>query len=171
MSESPVKGPKYRRLRKWLLEAMLLLLVVYLIHLWQTRDAVQGAAPALQGQLLQGDSFSLEQRPAKPLVVYFWASWCPVCSLTSGHVDSLSKNHSVVTVAMQSGDGRAVQLHLREQGLDFPVLLDPQGLIAQRWGVRGVPTLYFLGPDNRIASTSVGYTSPPGMRWHLWLSE
>jgi alkyl hydroperoxide reductase subunit AhpC len=55
--------------------------------------------------------------------------------------------------------------------LEFPVLLDPRGEIASRWGVRGVPTLYFLDPENRIRHVSVGYTSPPGLHWRMWLSE
>lgn len=156
---------------KWLMEGLALLLIVYLVHLWQTRDAVEGAAPALQGRLLQGGSFSLDERADKPLLVYFWATWCPVCSLTSGHVESLSEDYSVITVAMQSGDGEQVKQYLADKGLDFPVLLDPQGEIARRWGVRGVPTLYFLDPENRISYTSVGYTSPPGMRGRIWLSK
>ena len=174
MSDTPPSPPRVtgrKRLLKWLMEGVMVLFIVYLVHLWQTRDAVEGPAPPLQGRLIQGDSFSLEQRPHKPLLVYFWATWCPVCSLTSGHVASLSEDYSVITVAMQSGDREQIKQYLGEEGLDFPVLMDPEGEIAQRWGVRGVPTLYFLDPENRISYTSVGYTSPPGMRWRIWLSQ
>jgi thiol-disulfide isomerase/thioredoxin len=174
MSESSSTKPQAlrgRRLLKWLREGVVLLLILYLVHLWQTRDALEGAAPPLHGQLLHGDSFSLDQRPAKPLLVYFWATWCPVCDLTSGHVESLSENYSVITVAMQSGEEEEIEQHLAEKGLNLPVLPDPQGEIAQRWGVRGVPTLYFLDPENRISYTSVGYTSPPGLRWRMWLNK
>jgi peroxiredoxin len=64
-----------------------------------------------------------------------------------------------------------VQQYLTDEGLDFPVLPDPQGEIARRWSVRGVPTLYFLDRENGIRHVSVGYTSPIGLRWRMWLSE
>ncbi len=144
---------------------MALILIIYLFHLWQTRDAAEGSAPSLNGQLLQGDAFSIDNRDAQPLLVYFWATWCPVCSLTSGHVQSLSEEHSVITVAMQSGDAGQVKGYLADKGYDFPVLLDPNGTIAKRWKVRAVPTLYFLDADNRIRHVGVGYTS----HLPLWL--
>ena len=156
---------KRRRLLKWLIEALLLLLAVYLIHLWQTRDAAQGIAPPLEGQLLQGDHFTLDKRGDKPLLVYFWATWCPVCSLTSDHVQRISEDHSVITVAMQSGNDKQVLKHLADNEHDFPVLSDPNGEIARSWNVQAVPTLYFLDSENRIRHVSVGIAS----RLPLWL--
>ena len=174
MSETTSTGPqgsKRRRVLKWVLEGLVLLLILYLVHLWQTRDAIEGVAPPLQGELLDGSRFTLEQRSGKPLLVYFWATWCPVCGLTSGHVASLSEDYSVITLAMQSGDAQQVRQYLADEGLDYPVMLDPQGEIARRWGVRGVPAFYFLDAENNIRHVSVGYTSPPGLRWRMWLSE
>ena len=159
------KITKRWRLLKWLMEALFLLLVVFLIHLWQTRDAVQGLAPALNGQLLQGESFALDERGEKPLLVYFWATWCPVCSFTSDHVQSISEDHSVITVAMQSGDDKQITQHLTDNGHDFPVISDPNGEIARSWNVRAVPTLYFLDSENRIRHVSVGYASRLPLWW------
>mgnify|MGYP006228498207 CR=1 FL=1 len=165
-STPDTKTTKTRRLLKWLMEGLLLLSVVFLIHLWQTRDAVEGPAPPLQGQLIQGESFVLDKRDEKPLLVYFWATWCPVCSFTSDHVQSISEDHAVVTVAMQSGDNDQILQHLTDNEHDFPVISDPNGEIARSWNVRAVPTLYFLDSENRIRHVSVGYASRLPLWWH-----
>jgi hypothetical protein len=47
--EPSQSAKRRKRLLRWLLEGLALLLALYLIHLWQTRDAVVGAAPALSG--------------------------------------------------------------------------------------------------------------------------
>jgi peroxiredoxin len=173
MSESHPKqrADKRKRLLRWLLEGLVFLLVVYLIHLWQTKDSVKGAAPPLDAPLLNGGHFSLEQQAQKPLLVYFWATWCPQCGLTSGSVDGLAENHAVITVAMKSGGSAEVAQHLAEKRLAFPVIMDPEGEIAKAWGVKGVPTFYVLDAKNEIRYVSVGYTSTPGLVARMWLAD
>jgi peroxiredoxin len=167
------KPPKdwRRRLLRWSVEGAFLLLALYLIHLWQTWDTVKGTAPALSEATLSGERFSLDQERGRPLLVYFWASWCPVCGITSGNIDRLSQNHAVITVAMQSGSDAELRRHLETEALNFSAISDPDGRIANRWHVKGVPTLYILDKQNRIRSTTVGYTSSLGLRARLWLAE
>ncbi len=155
---------------RWGVEALLLLLALFLIHTWQTRNAPKGMAPPLTGMQLDGASFSLERRPPGPLLVYFWATWCPVCKLTSGQVEALARDAQVITVAMQSGGAAEVSKHLLERELRFPVIVDARGEISRTWGVEAVPTLYVVDTENRIRHVMVGYTSGLGMRARLWLS-
>ena len=173
MHEQSGGEPRAKRKRwlRWLIEALVLILILYLVQLWQTRNAPEGEAPALEGITLQGERFSLQQRERRPLLIYFWADWCPVCGMTSGSVERLSHDHSVITVAMQSGDAENVSQHLEAHGLSFPVILDDQGSISRRWNVRGVPSFFVLDADNRIQQVAVGYTSSWGLRARLWLAE
>lgn len=159
------------RSRRWLLEVLAFLLFLTLLHLWQTRDAVKGPAPALAASLVTGGEFSLATPREKPILVYFWATWCPVCKLTSSSVDALAKQSPVITIAMQSGSEETVAAHLENNALTFPVVNDSQGLIAKAWGVRGVPTIYILDREGMIRFVSVGYATSPGLRVRLWLAE
>ena len=168
--KNPVAKPNPRRLRRWFIEGAILLLALYLIHLWQTRDSIRGPAPALSAQLLSGAPFSLETPRDKPLLIYFWATWCPVCKLTSGNIDALTDSHQVVSVAMQSGDAAEIGAYLREKGLRFPVIADPQGRISKAWRVKGVPTVYFVDTNGDIRFVSVGYISTLGIKARLWLT-
>jgi peroxiredoxin len=156
---------------RWLIEGLVFLLLLFLIHLWQTKDSVEGAAPPLNAPLMNGGHFSLEQRAQKPLLVYFWATWCPVCGLTSGHVDALAQEHEVISIAMRSGGAADVSQHLTKKGLAFPVIMDPEGETAKAWGVKGVPTFFVVDAENQIRYVSVGYTSKPGLIARMWLAD
>lgn len=152
----------------WMLEILLLILVVYLLHLWQTRDTATGPAPPLSGTTLKGVPFDLQDQRGKPLLVHFWATWCPVCQLEAGTVESLSKDYSLISVAMQSGSEAAITAYLDENDLSFPVISDPDGRVAASWGVRGVPTTFILDGEGHIRFTEVGYTTGLGLRARIW---
>ena len=50
-----------------------------------------------------------------------------------------------------------MQAFAQEQGLTFPILLDENGGVAQRYRVRGVPTSFFI---NREGVIQVQHTGP-----------
>lgn len=172
MSARNDRGDKrVRRLASRILSLTALLTAVILVHLWQTRDLVEGSAPVLSGQTLQGEWFDLDSQTQRPLLIHFWASWCPVCKLERGGIESLSRGFPVITVAMQSGSDTEVTRVIEQDQLQFPVINDPQGKLASSWRVRGVPTSYIVGGDGKIRFSSVGYTLPMTLRLRLWLAE
>ncbi len=154
----------------WLRDLALLLLVLTAIHWWQTRDVASGPAPLLAGQLLDGRPVALADYRGRPLLVHFWATWCPVCRLEQGSIAALAQDYPVLTVATGSGSGEEVAAYLAEAGLDFPVLLDESGALGQAWGVRGVPASFVIDAEGRIAHVAVGYTTGLGLRARLWLA-
>ena len=157
-----------RRSLKLALEILLFLVVFLLLKAYLQRDLVTGEAPPLEGELLNGQTVSLQDYRGKPLLLHFWASWCSVCKLEQGSINAVSADHPVLTIAMQSGTAEEVSDYLAQQGLDFPVLVDEQGDLARRFGVRGVPTSFILDPSGRITFAEVGYTTGWGLRARLW---
>jgi thiol-disulfide isomerase/thioredoxin len=157
--------------RNRIIQILLFFLLVAGIRFWQQRDMVSGAAPVLQGMTLAGQSYTLPTHPDHPVLVHFWASWCPICRTEQGSIDDIAHdNPNVITVAMQSGKSDAVASHLREQGISFPVLNDPDGSIARAWGVHAVPVSFIIAPDGKIRFVEVGYTTGIGLRLRLWLA-
>lgn len=171
---SPETGPR-RRGRIWAERigfALLLAVVLFGVRAYQQKTMVEGPAPALQAPLLNGAAFDLAaSSAARPVLVYFWASWCPVCRLEKGSISALVRDHTVVTVAMQSGTAAEVSGYLHEHGLDWPVINDPDGLLAARWGVRATPAFFVVDRERAIRFREVGYTSGPGLRLRLWLAR
>jgi peroxiredoxin len=160
-----------RRLPRLLLELVLLIIFVIALEAFLTRDAVSGKAPLFTGKTLTGEPFALKSLQGQPAVVHFWAVWCPVCGLEQGMIDSLAEDYPVITVAMQSGDVEEVRAYMQNEGVDYPVVNDPQGSIARRYRVKGVPASFILDGNGEVQFVTRGYTSGLGMRVRLWLAE
>ncbi|TAN52809.1 MAG: protein disulfide oxidoreductase [Methylococcaceae bacterium] len=158
-----------KHLRKTLPFALFLLMVLG-VRLFQDRDVVDGMAPPLSGVTLSGQPFELAQLRGKPSLVYFWAVWCGVCKAMQHNIDALAADVPMISVAMQSGDALTVGRYLKERSITMPVLLDDAALAAARYGIRGVPVAFILGPDGDIRYTAVGYSTEWGLRLRLWLA-
>jgi len=167
---SPPSG-KGRSLLRWAAQLGVVLALVFVVHLWQTRDLAQGPAPELAGRLIDGRPFDLSAMRGRTVLVHFWATWCPMCRLQQDAIQAIAQDHPVVTVAMQSGDAEDVSEHMAEEGLSFPVLVDNLGVLASRWGVSGVPTSFVIDGAGQITFVEVGYTSGPGLRARLALAR
>lgn len=165
--QSRVRRPRWLR---WLRDIALLLLVFAGIQWWQARDLVAGPAPALVGLL--SDSREYRLSPADgPVLVHFWATWCPVCRLEQNSIDSISSDREVITIATNSGSADEVNTYLDEHGLGMRVLMDETGEIARRWGVAGVPASFIVDRKGRIEYAGMGYATEIGLRARMWLAE
>jgi len=165
-------SPRRRRWPRWAAEIGLVVLLVFALQWWQARDVPRGPAPAFTAPMADGRSGSLAEwraaYPGRPVGVYFWADWCPICKAQQGSVDALRADWPVLSVAMQSGDAAAVAKVLEERGLEWPTMIDADGRIAARYGLHGVPALVVIDAGGDIRSVMVGYTTGPGMRLRLW---
>lgn len=172
----PAPGPEQvgARTAKWRSLAINVLLFVILvagIRYWQHRDMVSGAAPALQGITLAGQPYTLPAHPGKPVLVHFWATWCPICRAEQASIAAIAQDHpDVITVAMQSGSSAEVIKHMHVQGISFPVVNDEDGTLSSAWGVHAVPASFIIAPDGKIRFIEVGYTTGIGLRLRLWLA-
>ena len=171
MTNGSDSKPPAAKWRSHLINLLLFIAVIAGVRAWQQRDMVSGAAPALQGITLAGQPYTLPAHPAKPVLVHFWATWCPICRTEQDSIASLAHDDpEVITVAMQSGKPEEVAKFMREQGIDFPVVNDPQGSLSGTWGVHAVPASFIVTPDGRIRFVEVGYTTGIGLRLRLWLA-
>jgi thiol-disulfide isomerase/thioredoxin len=165
------KPPRWKIWRKRALELLLFIVLIAGIRAWQQRDMVNGNAPPLQGTLLGGSAYVLPARPAQPVLVHFWATWCPICRAEQDSIASIAQDRpNTITIAMQSGSDAEVAKHLAMQGLLFPVLNDADGRLSSAWGVNAVPASFIISPDGQIRFVEVGYTTALGLRLRLWLA-
>jgi peroxiredoxin len=154
--------------RSWAGEIALLIAIVIGFHLWNTRTAISGPAPALSGRGVDGRMLSLASLHGSPVVVYFWATWCGVCRAEESNIASLAGHVPVLTVSSSSGTAGDVAHVLAKRGVSLPTLVDPEGAIAETWGVRAFPTAFFVGADGRIRQVETGYVSTLGLRARVW---
>lgn len=140
------------------------------VRAWQQQAMPKGQAPEISGVATNGKSVSLSDFRGRPLMLYFWATWCRICEFEQSSIRSIAQDHPVLSVALRSGNTMQVERYLQEHGLQFSTLTDEFGEIAAQYGVRGTPTAFFIDAKGRIRSIEVGYTSESGMRLRLWIA-
>jgi len=148
------------------------ILLVAAIQVWGSQGLLTDSeAPNIQGHLVEGQPYPGLLSENKPTLVYFWGSWCGICKAMEGTIGRVARDHRVVTVALRSGTSAEVMAFMRLQGWNVPTLADPEGQWAERFGVRGVPALFFVDKAGRIRSAATGFTFEPSIRARLWLLE
>ena len=161
---------KPSRLKKRGKELVSMILIVgvvsFAMDFYHSRSMPQGDAIPIGGQSLQGKDIDVIElsKNGKPVIVYFWATWCGACKFVSPTVNSFSDSHQVVSVALSSGPDERVQRYLEAKEDDFPVINDLSGSISRSWGVNVTPSIVII-KDGKISSIATGVTSPIG----LWL--
>ena len=104
--QSPVSPSHRNRWRRRLWQVALVLVVFWAVQAVMTRDAVKGPAPPLAGWSVQGLYVRLQEvletAGGDPVMVHFWATWCPICRAEMSTIAAVARDHAVITVAMQS---------------------------------------------------------------------
>ena len=152
----------------WLLA---FLLVFFGVRAWQQQAMPKGLAPPIVGHTVEGKTVSLSDYRGKPVLLYFWASWCRICEIEQDSIRSLAADYPLLSVALRSGNALQLGQYMDDKDFHITTIVDEFGEIAARYGVRGTPTAFFIDTDGRIRSVEVGYTSGIGMRVRMWLAS
>lgn len=107
---------------------------------------------------MNGNTAELYDFLDKPVVLNFWASWCPPCKSEMPHFEAAYKkypdvNFLMVNVTMSQGESiEAAKGHISSQGYTFPVYFDTTGMAASLYQAYSLPTTYFIykGGDNAV---------------------
>ena len=133
---------------------------------------LHGVAPpafALE-RLTDGKTIALASLQGRPVLVYFWATWCPYCSreLPSAieHIHREFGPRGLVVLAVNMEESReTVRAWVRDRKLTMDVLLDMSGAVNGAWGVAYSPVVFVVGRDGRLVARAIGtrdWTAPEG---------
>lgn len=104
--------------------------------------------------------FRLSDHQGSPVVINFWASWCPPCRQESPSFERLWRRYQetgIQFVGVDIQDEVAdAEAYVREFGLTFPNGVDPDGAITVEYGVIGLPVTFFIGSSGVVEGRWVG---------------
>lgn len=119
-------------------------------------------APDFRLQSLAGGETALSSFKGQPVLVNFWATWCPSCVQEMPELEAFYERHrkeGLVLLAvnvMQRDTPDTIADFVREKGLTFTVLLDEGSQVSQRYQVAYLPTTYFIDRRGVIRFRHVG---------------
>jgi cytochrome c biogenesis protein CcmG, thiol:disulfide interchange protein DsbE len=110
---------------------------------------------------LKGDEVSLAAQRGKVVFLNVWATWCAPCreempSIESLYNDFKANKNFVVLAVSQDTDGASVGPFIKQNHLQFTVLLDPRNEVGESYDVSGIPETFIIGRDGRIVAHHVG---------------
>ena len=110
--------------------------------------------------LFDGGEFVLAEQRGRPVVINFWASWCPPCREEALHLESVWRLYGEVDVAfvgvnIQDTEEEAAA-YLAEFGVTYPNGMDVDGRITVDYGVIGLPVTFFVDRDGTVRRRWVG---------------
>lgn len=117
-------------------------------------------APDFKLTTFDGATISLADLRGKPVVINFWASWCPPCRIEAPLIERarrVYKNRGPVFLGVNIQDREEDALsYIREFDITYPNGPDPHGEIAIDYGVSGLPVTFFVTREGQILRRWVG---------------
>ncbi|HUC36451.1 MAG TPA: TlpA disulfide reductase family protein [Acidimicrobiales bacterium] len=112
--------------------------------------------PALDG----GNPVSLTSFRGSPVILNFFASWCPDCRQELAAVSNVARADagkvSVVGVDSNESSVATATRLLGEANAAYPVALDNNATVATAYLVQALPVTYFLDADGRVVGAALG---------------
>ena len=125
--------------------------------------AIGATAPDFAVTDLDGNPIHLADLRGRPVIVNFWASWCIPCIEEFPLLRDAAARHAgdglVVVGIVYQDRTQAASAFMDRNGATWPAATDPDGRVADAYGILAPPETYFIGRDGRIAARVLGQFS------------
>ena len=159
------------KIKKYLKEGLIFILMLIIalnaISYYNSLDLNKEKLTIQSFKLLDDSTYSVPND--KPVLIHFWATWCPTCKLEASNIEKISKDYEVITIAVQSGTKEEIEKYLDEHKLNFKVVNDDDGFYSQMFNIKAFPTTFIYDKNKNLKFSEVGYTSTAGLYSRMML--
>ncbi len=122
---------------------------------------IGNTAPDFELPALEGENISLSSLRGSPVLLNFWATWCPPCREEMPYLQSIHQKWSGMglrILAIDVGESPStVRKFIEERAFTFTVLLDADQRVAlEKYNVRNIPTSYFIDKEGKMRGVKIG---------------
>jgi peroxiredoxin len=111
-------------------------------------------------ELASGQRVTLSHYDGQPVLLFFWATWCPHCNNEMEAIKTIAQTYKeaglIVLTIDAAEDYATVTIYRSVHELTFPILLDPGSVAQAAYNVDSVPRHFFISSNGRIASIGWG---------------
>ncbi|MCL6602433.1 MAG: thiol-disulfide oxidoreductase ResA [Paenibacillus sp.] len=117
-------------------------------------------APSFELLGLDGQNHTLDEYKGKAVVLNFWGSWCVPCVKEMPALQTQWekwRDQGVVVVGINVGeDQMTVENFVKQVGINFPIVMDPDRIAVRSYGISPMPTTFFINPKGKIDTIHIG---------------
>jgi cytochrome c biogenesis protein CcmG/thiol:disulfide interchange protein DsbE len=118
-------------------------------------------APEFRLPDMKGQIINLSDLKGKVVIIHFWATWCPPCveeipTLSYLNEQLAGTDFVLLAISVDENGAQGVAPFLKQKGLNLPVLLDPDRVIASRYGTFKFPETYILDRAGIVQHKIIG---------------
>lgn len=139
-----------------------------------TEDIKKNTAPDFTVLDKDGNTVRLSEKFGTPIVINFWATWCPPCKQELPDFDKLCKEYGdrVVFMMVNLTDGYrdtvdGTKRFVSGKGYTFPVYFDTKDNAASAYNVSSIPQTTFIDAKGNIYTTRIGAMNEATLRIYL----
>lgn len=162
---------KYKQLIKTYLRSALITTVCLIIPTFAMIIYQTGVElPRSPLRSMQGDEIDLRVYKGKPVVINFWATWCPPCRREMPVLEAAQKqNPGSVFIFVNQGESLStVKDFIDVTKLDLAnMFLDPARNVSRESGAAGLPTTLFYNAKGQLVSSHMGELSHASLGYYL----
>lgn len=165
---TPIK--KYAAIYAVLFVAALLVMIDHYYETPVTLAEIQGVtpvavekaevgfkAPGFTARNLKGQRVQLSDYQGKVVLLNLWATWCGPCRVEMPGMENLyrryrSQGMEILAVSLDRGEDEEVQKFTDDYRLSFPVLLDPERQVENRYNTFTIPTTYVIDKNGMVVA-------------------
>ncbi len=141
---------------------LFLIFASYNIYAEQLITPLTDKKPASNFKLIDMDGkfHQLSDYKGRPVIVNFWATWCPPCREELPSMNRAwkkIKSEGIAMIAINVGeDEDTIFTFTGDYPIDFTILLDETGEVINQWPIKALPTTFVIDTNGRMVYRAIG---------------
>lgn len=166
MSAVALRYPRYKRITTVIVLLIFAAWVGYVLI--APSGTVEGIAigtmaPDFELKTTDGQTVKLSDYKGKPVMLNFFATWCPPCRAEMPALQAVYKEYEaqgfVILAVNLNESNLAIDAFRDKLGLTFPIVVDKTDSVSRTYGIVPLPTSYFVGKDGKVVGKWTGEIS------------
>ena len=160
-----------KKIIKEIVTTLLMVFVVSMVLNYIRKPDNDVVLSNIKVSLISGKKDSFRGDGSKPIVIHFWATWCPTCKLEAPNLESIKDEAHLITIAVNSGNDSEIKAFMQERGYTYAVVNDGDEILSKKFNVDVFPTTFIYNSNGSLEFSEVGYSSTLGLKARLALTK